>query len=282
MISRRSIVAKFWLAVATVLALPAAAMADCQAWQLLRVFNAVQENGFNVVFEIDEPKSRDVTGRAHYYGGGNFARTDGSAIGTFDGNVLKIQVTWQDDTLGLYEGYVERGGSLAGFTRDLSAFNGPQVRWRSKQTFKCVKYTSPPGDIVAKPSGNIGTALPNRGDAVNKHGGTDILAMTPPTAGLAGTWDTVTSAGGRYTLTLNKSGRHVSGAFGHVNARFDGTLEGDLNDAENKLSFTFVQPKLGVTGQGTFRLAGKDALDGRFTLNSGPGNVFMWTGTRRP
>ncbi len=281
-ISRCSTVLKFWLAVATVLAVPVAAIADCQTWQLLRIFNAVQENGFNVVFEIDKPLQGNIVGRAHYYSGNDFARTNGHATGTFDGNVLRIQVTWQDDTLGLYDGYVERGGSLAGFTRNLSAFNGPKVRWRSKQTFTCAKLAPPPVDIIAKPTGDIGVGLPKRGGIVNNAPGVDVLGLKTATTGLAGVWDTVTSAGGRFKLTLNKSGRHVSGAFVHSDARYGGTLQGTLNDAENQLAFTFTQPSLGLTGQGTFRLTGKDALDGRFTVNDGPGNVFLWTGTRRP
>ena len=120
---------------------PSAALADCERWELLRKFNAVQENGFAVVFDMSEVKDGKVSGKAHYYTGSDFHLVEGDASGTFDGQVLDIGVWWPaNKALGRYRGHVERGGSLAGMTQDLqrreSAPN-PEVRWRSKQTFKC-------------------------------------------------------------------------------------------------------------------------------------------------
>ena len=95
------------LAIAAIL-LPVTAFADCQAWQLLRKFNAVQENGYNVVFELDPPAVDRASGRAHYYAGSDFRRVSGSIAGTFDARgVLRIEVTWENNALGSYEGSID-------------------------------------------------------------------------------------------------------------------------------------------------------------------------------
>lgn len=259
------------IALAIAIGLPASpAMAACESWQLLRKFSAVQENGYTVVFELDDVGVGSTSGRASYYG--NDGLVQGSALATFDGIGLSVQVTWQDDTLGQYDGYIESDGGLAGFTRNLSVPGSPDVRWRSKQFFPCAVEaglpTEPPGVL-------------DRSGVLARPGGAVDILQDQQSAGLAGVWDTVTSSGGQFTLMLTSDGNRVMGTFAHADASNDGTLEGSLNDAQNQLTFTFTQPQLGVTGQGTFSLVARNSIDGRFTINEGPGNVSLWSGTRR-
>ena len=267
--SRSSFVIRCWMAVALLCGLsPLRAMADCQAWLLLDKFNVVQENGYTVLFERVADRWRAS------YRTENFGLVEGDPLVSFDGKVLNIQVTWQDDTLGQYDGYVESSGSLAGLTRNLSVPGSAEVRWRSSQNFQCAPE--------AEKSTKAPVVEPEQSGVVDRPRDFDVRLPEAQATGLAGIWDTVTSSGGHFTLTLNKDGKSVTGSLGHAEARFDGTLVGTLNEAGNELAFTFSQPQLGVTGQGTFFLVAKDSIDGRFTVNQGPGSVFLWTGTRRP
>jgi hypothetical protein len=118
-----------------------ATAAECLYWNLLRTFNAVQANGFNVVFEIDEVMNGKAAGSAHYYTGSNFERVDGKAqVNFFDGQELRLDVFWANKSFGHYTGHIDQTGRLAGITKDLqNPTRGPNpgVYWYSKQQFKC-------------------------------------------------------------------------------------------------------------------------------------------------
>lgn len=122
--------------------LPTAAMSDCD---LLRKFNAVQANGFNVIFELDDVVNGQARGSAHYLAGSDLGQVNGQADGSFDGLSLTIDVHWQNGSVGHYEGRIDpASGRLAGATKDLgsdpSGFQAKAnwVKWSSKQHFACV------------------------------------------------------------------------------------------------------------------------------------------------
>ena len=71
-----------WISLAILFALPpSTATADCD---LLGKFNAVQSNGFNVVFDLSDVENGKATGSAHYFGGSDFRQVNGQADATFD------------------------------------------------------------------------------------------------------------------------------------------------------------------------------------------------------
>ena len=116
-----------------------AAAVECSDWRLRPVFDAVQENGFSVVFELTDLNGGVATGSAHYFSGPT--RVEGDFTGIFDGNVLDVVVQWPNESMGHYHGYVESGGSLAGLTFDDQdpQHENHQVRWRSTQIFECAR-----------------------------------------------------------------------------------------------------------------------------------------------
>jgi hypothetical protein len=68
MIPSSSSIATSWISLAILFALsPSTAMADCD---LLRKFNAVQSNGFNVVFDLSDVENGKATGSALFRGVG--------------------------------------------------------------------------------------------------------------------------------------------------------------------------------------------------------------------
>jgi len=92
--------------------------------------------------------------------------------------------------------------------------------------------------------------------------------------GFGGTWDTQTLPGGSFSLTLSQQGNRVTGQF--INGTLEGVVEGST-----VLNFT-ANFQSGVKGSGRLTLIeGGRAFDGRYTLESAPGTVRMWTGKRR-
>jgi hypothetical protein len=144
MMQRSPSIATRWIGLAILFASSSAAAADCQAWQLLRTFNAVQANGFNVVFELDDVRNGRTSGTAHFFEGSELRRINGQADATFDGTTLTIDVRWTIRRNGHYEGRIENG-KLAGVTKDLTlnptGFQAKMnwVHWESRQTFKCAQ-----------------------------------------------------------------------------------------------------------------------------------------------
>jgi hypothetical protein len=148
---------------------PLSAAANCQVWQLPPAFNAVQDNGFNVVFELTELGGGYVKGWAHYYTGDDFHLVKGWTTGYFDGHALNIGVDWPGQARGVYRGYIDSGGYLAGFTRDVHNPTN-QVRWLSKQIFQCAP---PLVDEVPKPPNYVDPGIPK--GIVKKPPGADVL-----------------------------------------------------------------------------------------------------------
>jgi hypothetical protein len=120
-----------------------AAMAECQSWDLLPKFNAVQANGFNVVFELSKTGENEYHGSAHYYTGSDFHEVRGDAGARLDGPRVDIWVAWRTSPSGgnvsYYKGNIS-DGILSGLTLDPTLPKGAKDRevfWRSNQTFKC-------------------------------------------------------------------------------------------------------------------------------------------------
>jgi hypothetical protein len=112
-------------------------------------------------------------------------------------------------------------------------------------------------------------------------------AGTPPPppvdlTSFTGVWDTVTSAGGGFTLILDVKGNTVTGTFGHADPKFDGTLQGDMDVGGRKFGYSYVQPKIGGSGKGIFTLTpdGK-TISGDFVTDQDTTQRFKWTGKRR-
>ena len=150
---------------------PATAMADCD---LLRKFNAVQSNGFNVVFDLSDVESGKATGSAHYFEEPDFEQVNGQADATFDGLNLTIDVHWGNGSIGHYEGRIDPGsGHLTGATKDLtlnpSGFQAKVnwVRWESKQKFNCAQEAgASPSTIAARCSEYAKTAVQQNNENV--------------------------------------------------------------------------------------------------------------------
>jgi hypothetical protein len=90
----------------------------------------------------------------------------------------------------------------------------------------------------------------------------------------SGTWDTQMLPGGSFSVTFDQQGNRVTGQF--INGSVEGTLEG-----ATALNFNITfQSSVKGSGRLTLMQGGK-AFDGRFTLESDPGTVRAWKGTRR-
>ena len=150
---------------------PSTAMADCD---LLRKFNAVQSNGFNVVFDLSDVENGKATGSAHYFGDSDFHQVNGQADATFDGLSLTIDVHWDNGSIGHYEGRIDpASGHLTGATKDLtlnpSGFQAKVnwVRWESKQKFNCAQEAgASPSTIAARCSEYAKTAVQQKNENV--------------------------------------------------------------------------------------------------------------------
>jgi len=94
----------------------------------------------------------------------------------------------------------------------------------------------------------------------------------------AGVWDTQTSDGASYTLTLDQQGNGLVGA---VDPKFDGTLRSTLGAGGKQLSFVLTQPGAGVTSRGNLSLSvDGGSVTGRLTKDT-DGVPLVWNGKRR-
>jgi hypothetical protein len=138
------------------------ANADCD---LLSKFNAVQANGFNVVFELDDVVDGQANGSAHYLAGPDLRQVNGQANGTFDGLSLTIDVHWENGSIGHYEGRMDPGsGQLAGATKDLSPSGSRWVKWSSKQHFDCVREPGASPSAIASRCGEYARTAVQQND----------------------------------------------------------------------------------------------------------------------
>ena len=177
MLGRSSFIATSWIALAILFALsPSAAMADCD---LLQKFSAVQANGVNVVFELDDVVDGRAKGSAHYLAGADLRQVNGQADGTFDGLRSTIDVRWENGAVGHYEGRIDpASGRLAGATKDLASSPSrlpsqrTWVKWSSKQRFDCVAEPGVSPSTIAASCGEYAkTAVRQNAENVTLHCG---------------------------------------------------------------------------------------------------------------
>ena len=73
-----------------------------------------------------------------------FVASAAASHGTFDARgVLRIEVTWENNALGSYQGWIDSRGGLVGSTRDLTIPGSREVHWQSKQNFTCAVEGDP-------------------------------------------------------------------------------------------------------------------------------------------
>ena len=204
-------IATSWIVLTLLLGVPSSvAAAECQAWQWLQKFNAIQDNGFSVVFDLSEVKDGKATGSAHYYADPDFRRVQGKANATFDGSVLRISVWWpQNSAMGEYRGHIDSGGNLAGVTQDLQRRGktpNAEVYWRSKQKFKCAQTVSPP-------DGRYCNAYAGEAVAAAKEGLQLNCGFTGArwSADVGGHFDWCMSLGGDHTLPNSEKAARAQG-----------------------------------------------------------------------
>ena len=173
MTARSACIGMSWIVVAILSTQsPTAARADCE---LLRKFNAVQANGFNVVFNLSDVVNGKASGSAYYLAGPNLDQIGGQADATFDGVRLIIDVRWHNGSIGHYEGRIDDSGHLSGATRDLQ--QNPRgfqarvnwVRFDSKQRFACGQARPSPSADVAKCRDYARTAVQQNGENIAMH-----------------------------------------------------------------------------------------------------------------
>lgn len=121
------------------------ANAGCTDWNFSNGFNAVQDNGYAVVFKMGETHNGQAFGTAHYLTGPNLDRVNGTASMTMAGVDpmgfhFQILVHWGNGSSGLYRGKVKSDGRLLGTTVDFTNgyASGSDVAWRSRNNLKCV------------------------------------------------------------------------------------------------------------------------------------------------
>lgn len=121
---------------------PSIAKAECNSreqWELPAKFNAVEDSGFFVVFELSQSGDGEYKGTAHFNAGPDFREVKGSASARLDGPRLDITFQW-GGTADRYEGTIDPGGSIAGLKTNPRAAEGAKDRvvfWKSKQKATC-------------------------------------------------------------------------------------------------------------------------------------------------
>jgi hypothetical protein len=117
------------------------ARADCVQWQLPQKFNAIEDSGFFVVFDLSRTGAGEYRGSAHYNSGQDFREVRGRASGRVDGPRVDITVVWPSGFASYYKGTVDANGALGGLRKYTGVPEGSKERemfWRSKQSGVCV------------------------------------------------------------------------------------------------------------------------------------------------
>jgi len=94
-------------------------------------WNAHQSNGFVANFDIHDQKGSAFTGTASHSGGA----VRGEGEGSVHGNKFLFSVTWDNGSIGEYNGEFNSIGRITGVTFDV---NHPenQATWSSSKTFR--------------------------------------------------------------------------------------------------------------------------------------------------
>src|SRR5688572_3648971 len=145
----------FSLLLVSVLALlPISAQAQCAKWDANGSLKIVQRG--QLPFDVTlEQKGRALTGTADAILLSEGKRLKGPVDGEIDGDSFRIQIFWNNYTIGVYIGKVLPTGRLDGEAYEK---NTPNVRltWYSEGVLKC----PPPPPVIPKPIRSSGKAKP--------------------------------------------------------------------------------------------------------------------------
>ena len=145
-----------------------------------------------------------------------------------------------------------------------------------------IKFQAPPGISASFVQHNF-IAGHNGSGGIISWGGAATSLLNPPIlmaddksdnhkANFEGTWQTVGSNGGRFTLTMKQDGKQVTGTY----TPSDGTLQGKVSG--NTLTLKWAQP--GFTGTGTFTMLDTKPKTFRGTiLTDGKAGTVVWNGS---
>jgi len=125
-----------------------AAAADCRIWQLPAKFNAVEDSGAFVVFDLKKGKDSGYDGSVRYTDWKTSREVKGRATATLTGAKLDITAAWTTTTTGgghytYYKGTISNG-SIGGLRTDPMLREGDKNRdvfWKSKQKATCAATT---------------------------------------------------------------------------------------------------------------------------------------------
>ena len=96
-----------------------------------------------------------------------------------------------------------------------------------------------------------------------------------------GNWSVSMQPVGDFTFVLSQQGPAISGQMVNADPTRNGTLQGSLENDNQHVSFSYVQPQLNAGGQGRLWMElTKDKLGGRFFIN-GEQAVRLLDGTRK-
>ena len=128
------------------------------------------------------------------------------------------------------------------------------------------------------------TTIPKKPVKTTGRSKVDGTRTPSPPAKFGGNWDTNSSTGGHFELSLSVDGETVTGTFSDLNGnpQYNGTLKGTLNGP--MLTYTFAQPAIGAGGSGSGRFMMKSngkEFYGAFKMDSDPDTNYRWWGNRK-
>jgi len=144
---------------AAVLALlPISAAAQCAKWDAGGEWSISQRGQLSSIYLTMMQKGRVITGKAEHWiddGDGGRKKLHGIVDGTIDGDSFSVQIFWNNDTTGVYNGKVLPSGRLDGEAYEK---NTPKilVAWHSDGVLKC----PPPPPVIPKVLKSTGKARP--------------------------------------------------------------------------------------------------------------------------
>jgi hypothetical protein len=131
-----------------------AAPAECRIWQLPTKFNAVEDSGAFVVFDLKKGKDAGYDGSVRYTDWKTSREVKGRATATLTGTKLDITAAWTTATGGGYYTYYKgtiSNGSIGGLRTDPLLRVGDKNRdvfWKSKQKATCAATTKSVVDLT--------------------------------------------------------------------------------------------------------------------------------------
>jgi uncharacterized protein YkwD len=153
--------------------LPSAAQAACSQWDLPGSWIAMQSNGSQPTFTLQQTDTL-LQGSARYtyvhkdkcvlvQCGDDYYTVQGSVDGTITGDSLDVTVYWEDGGVGGYTGKIGPTGRMTGTTVDKNN-PGNVATWYSDEPFKCRAAAAPPVAVTppgpTKKLGRVTTGQP--------------------------------------------------------------------------------------------------------------------------